>query len=90
MGKKIKENEKWNEKKDQIMKDIVKAKFGQNEKIKKTLVETEKMKLCEGTGDRYWGCGLPIAKSASIDLKKLPGKNKLGSILMEVRSELKK
>ena len=90
MGRKIKENDKWNEKKEKVMKEIVKAKFEQNEKIKKTLIETKEKKLCEGTGDRYWGCGVAIAKSSSIDLKKLPGKNTLGNILMEVRRDLTK
>ena len=90
MTRRVKENEKWNEKKEKIMKDIVKAKFSQNDKIKKELLETGDKKLCEGTSDKYWGGGVPIARSNTINLKKLPGKNALGSILMEVRSELNK
>ena len=86
----IKDGEKWNDKKEKVMKDIVKVKFTQNEKIKASLIETRDMVLCEGTGDRYWGCGIPISKSSQIDSTKLPGKNKLGKILMEVRNELRK
>ena len=88
MNRYMKESEEWNGKKDQIMKEIVKAKFSQNKKIQQTLRQSGDMKLCEGTSDKYWGCGIPIARSSIIELKKLPGKNKLGSILMEVRSEL--
>ena len=72
------------------MKSIIKAKFQQNEKFKKVLVDTKDMKLCEGTGDRFWGCRVPISRSSSIDSKKLPRKNALGNILMEVRKELSK
>ena len=90
MSRKVKENEKWVENKEKVMKSIVKAKFQQNEKIRKVLVETKDMKLCEGTGDRFWGCGVPISRSSTIESKKLPGKNVLGNILMEVRKEIAK
>ena len=90
MSKSIKDGDKWNEKKEKVMKSIVKAKFSQNEKIKSELINTKDMILCEGTGDRFWGCGVPISKSSQINSKKMPGKNKLGNILMEVRKEMLK
>ena len=90
MTKKIIDNEAWKGKKEKVMKEIIKAKFSQNESLKKKLVETKGKKLCEGTGDKFWGCGIPIARATSVKLQHLPGKNTLGKILMEVRSELSK
>lgn len=70
----------WEEVKDDIMYDIVRAKFSQHPKILKTLLETNDLELIEGNnwGDRYWG---------QVNGK---GKNKLGKILMKLRDEFKK
>ena len=88
MAKKVNDSEMWKGKKEKVMKEIVKAKFSQNEKLKKKLLESKDKKLCEGTGDKFWGCGIPISRSSTVKLQNLPGKNALGKILMEVRSEL--
>lgn len=69
----------WDLVKDQYMKEIVLAKFEQNPDIAYKLIETGDTILIEGNwwGDRYWG----VCNGT--------GKNKLGKILMEVRTELK-
>lgn len=66
----------WEFVKVDIMKDICFAKFNQNPKLKKLLIETANDKLEEGNdwGDDFWG---------TINGK---GKNHLGIILMEIRS----
>ena len=70
----------WDKEKDDIMKKVVMAKFGQNPVLCKALLETGDAFLLNGTaGDEYWG----------INLEKNRGENKLGIILMEVREELK-
>lgn len=54
----------------------LRAKFTQNENLKKKLLETGDRILREHTGrDKYWGDGG----------KKFTGKNRLGFLLMEVR-----
>jgi ribA/ribD-fused uncharacterized protein len=70
----------WDNIKFDIMHDLVRAKFMQNPKLAEKLKATGKAKLVEGTlwNDRIWG----------IDIKTGIGKNWLGQILMEVRSEL--
>ncbi|KAJ5070907.1 hypothetical protein M0811_01888 [Anaeramoeba ignava] len=61
------------------MKEVVFAKFDQNEELKKLLFETGDALLVEDArNDYYWGRGASGK-----------GKNKLGHILMEVRAELK-
>lgn len=78
-GRHVKLRADWEEVKDGIMKDIVLAKFTQNENLKTKLLATNDEYLIEGNtwGDKYWGQVNGV------------GKNKLGHILMEVRDELK-
>ena len=70
----------WEQVKDRIMEDIVRAKFSQNEGLKKQLLATGDAQLVEGNSwnDRYWG----------VDNRTGIGENHLGVILMKVRSEL--
>ena len=59
-SKKFKDSEKWLDNREKIMKDLVTAKFTQNEDLKTKLVDTGKMKLFECTEDKFWGCNTPI------------------------------
>ena len=83
MAKFIKEKPDWAGKKEKVMKAILEAKFSQNSDLREA-------KLCEGTSDRYWGCGTPITQSKTIQVESLQGKNMLGNWLMEVRKDLVK
>lgn len=69
----------WEDVKDNIMYEIVLAKFTQNESLRKRLIATGNEELIEGNdwGDQYWG----VSNGS--------GKNKLGQILMRVREEVK-
>lgn len=69
----------WETVKDNIMYEIVLAKFTQNENLRKRLIATGNEELIEGNdwGDQYWG----VSNGS--------GKNKLGQILMRVREEVK-
>ena len=68
----------WEDIKIQIMKDIVMAKFTQNEDLKEKLLSTGNIYFEEGNtwGDRIWGTVNGV------------GANNLGKILMNVRKEL--
>lgn len=79
-GRKVKLRNDWEQVKEQLMYEIVKAKFEQNEDLRARLLETEDAHLEEGNtwGDRIWGTAGGV------------GQNKLGKILMRVRSEHKK
>ncbi|HEY8559475.1 MAG TPA: NADAR family protein [Pyrinomonadaceae bacterium] len=69
----------WETVKDDIMREALRAKFTQNEKLKKILLETGDATLVEHTtNDSYWGDGGDGS-----------GKNMLGKLLMELREELR-
>ena len=69
----------WEITKDDIMREALRAKFTQNEELKKILLDTGDAELVEHTtNDSYWGDGGDGS-----------GKNMLGKLLMELRDELK-
>lgn len=70
----------WEEMKNDVMLQVVRAKFSQNHDLAALLLGTGDMELVEGNdwGDRHFG----VCQGA--------GHNFLGKILMQVRAELRK
>ncbi|MCU0490736.1 MAG: NADAR family protein [Chloroflexaceae bacterium] len=69
----------WEQVKNDVMREAVRAKFRAHADIRQTLLDTGDEELIEATSsDYYWGCGTDGT-----------GKNMLGNILMEVRAELR-
>ena len=67
------------------------AKFTQNEKIKKVLMDTGDKVLVEASPfDKIWGIGLDEEMAKKTDSKDWPGENLLGKILTNLRDDLKK
>jgi ribA/ribD-fused uncharacterized protein len=77
-GRKVKLRNDWEDVKDNIMYEVVRAKFFQNPVLAEKLLATGNQELIEGNtwGDTYWGVCNGV------------GKNMLGKILMRVRQEL--
>ena len=70
----------WESVKVAVMTDAVRAKFTQHEELRQVLLGTGDAELVEHTAnDNYWGDGGDGS-----------GKNMLGQILMQVRTELRK
>jgi N-glycosidase YbiA len=70
--------EDWNQVKEGMMMEALRAKFSQHDKCRQTLLETGDAYLFEDSQiDYYWGVG----KSGT-------GKNRLGFLLMKLRYEL--
>ncbi|HZS48306.1 MAG TPA: NADAR family protein [Blastocatellia bacterium] len=68
----------WEIVKDDIMREGLRAKFNQHQDLQKILLETGDAEIIEHTtNDKYWGDGGDGS-----------GKNMLGRLLMELRSEL--
>jgi len=76
-GQKVKRRPDFEEKKLRIMYKILKAKFEQNEELRKKLEDTDPAELIEGNtwGDCFWG----VCQGQ--------GHNWLGKLLMELRTE---
>ena len=77
-GRNVRLRHDWEKVKIQIMYEIVKAKFTQNEDLKRKLLATGNAMLIEGNtwNDTFWG----VCRGK--------GKNELGKILVKVRDEL--
>ena len=71
--------EDWETVKDEVMYRAVLTKFTTHQDIKEILLATGEEHIVENSPiDYYWGCG----KDGS-------GKNKLGEILIQVRTEIR-
>ncbi len=69
----------WEQVKEAVMLEALRAKFGQNPALKKELLATGEQELVEHTAnDSYWADGGDGT-----------GRNRLGQLLMQVRSELR-
>lgn len=79
----------WEANKEAFMRGITYSRFNQNEDIKMKLLATNDLKLYECTRNRWWGCGFRLDNPGWGNIPP-PGLNKLGEILMEVRSALRK
>ena len=85
MGRKIALRSDWEAVKTSIMYEVCLAKFSQNPALKEKLLATGDEYLEEGTywHDNCWGnCHCEKCKN-------IPGENRLGKILMQIREDLK-
>ena len=80
----FKNTREWEEMSEQVMREILIANFKTNKICLNFLIGTGQRSLFEGTGDRKWGCGIPISKAHLISFKN-PGRNLLGLLLEETR-----
>lgn len=77
LGRQVEMRPDWDKVRDQVMYEVVFEKFSQNLEIRELLKATGEAELIEGNtwNDRYWGVCNGI------------GQNRLGKILMRIRSE---
>jgi len=93
VGKTVLLRSDWEEIKLLVMSDLVTQKFTNHSYLKERLLETGNARLYEGNWwkDTFWGVS-PPPRYVYIGEKRVrrkgKGKNKLGRILMKVRSEL--
>lgn len=78
-GRKVALRTDWENVKETLMEEIVREKFLQNPSLAKALISTYPLDLKEGNSwnDTFWG----------ISNKTCEGQNRLGNILMKIRSE---
>lgn len=89
LGKKVKgfEKEIWDSKKDEIMFRGIKSKFVQHPELRKQLEETGSRVIGEADArNTYWGIGTSMASEKSKHPSKWRGQNRIGKMLMELRT----
>ena len=92
IGRKVKDfkEDEWSAKRDDIMRTALRAKFTQHPDLLKILRDTGTQPLAEADPrSKYWGIGTSADTSKATDPAKWPGKNMLGKMLEELRTELK-
>lgn len=80
----------WDLEKEKIAYHGNLAKFSQNKELKDLLLKTKEKHLVEGSPfDVIWGVGIHFEDALIKNPRNWTGKNLLGKILMQVRSDLK-
>ena len=87
LGKRIKTSAAWDREKDLVMKRVLEAKF-KTKKLNKVLTDTGNRVLHEATRQSYWGINATL-HSQQVQGGTWNGKDRLGSLLIELRTELK-
>ena len=81
----------WNEKAATVMLTGIRAKFQQNPRLLKKLLDTQDKHLAESSkNDKTWGTGLPMNDQNAFSKDNWPGKNQLGNLLMKIREDLRR
>ena len=88
LGMSIKSVQRWENEKEQHMKDILRAKYEQNDDIKQKLLATGDRPLIEATNNPFWGAGAHLT-SKEITEGTWRGKNTLGLLLQDLRRTLR-
>mmetsp|Transcript_10799 Transcript_10799/g.20194 ORF Transcript_10799/g.20194 Transcript_10799/m.20194 type:complete len:116 (+) Transcript_10799:87-434(+) len=79
----------WWMKSEKIVKVGIKAKFEQNERLKKALIATFPKILVEAAPrDTLWGIGMGSSNIKAYSRLTWRGKNKLGYLLTKIRNEI--
>ena len=86
LGGHVQLREDWNRIRENVMREVIHAKFEQHPELADMLLSTGRQKLVEGN---YWHDNF-FGDCQCLLCRKLPGKNALGTILMEERQRLRK
>jgi ribA/ribD-fused uncharacterized protein len=83
------DRKKWQSQEIAVMTKALFEKFNQNQIPRDYLKKTGNKTLAEvSPTDRFWGIGMSLGKVASSNQLTWTGKNKLGELLMDLRSKL--
>ena len=81
--------EQWSTIKEPTMEKALFAKFSQNRHLRKALLGYGDKTLVEASRDRFWGSGMPLKDPMVLSDKDWTGKNTLGSLLTNIKSQVK-
>ena len=80
--------QKWDEQKLNIMRTVLKAKSDGCAEFRQRLIETGHSPIIEAGSSLYWASGLSIQMTKTTFIPSQPGKNALGDLLVEMRSDI--
>lgn len=83
------ENTRWLDQAKKVMADAVFNKMQQNPLACRTLLNTGENQIGEASRDLIWGTGVPLHYKNATNTNTWKGQNLLGSIMCQVRSQLK-
>jgi ribA/ribD-fused uncharacterized protein len=92
LGSKVKNfvKEVWDDTRDEIMSRAIHAKFTQHPELQNELLDTGDKVIGEANPrDTYWGIGTSMESEKSKQPSKWRGRNRLGQLLMELRTRYK-
>ena len=78
----------WDDIKYNVMKDVVISELRTNYRFSDALLLSEDTILVDALSDQFGGCGLPYNIAIATNPLYCSGLNKLGKLLMELRSEI--
>lgn len=78
---------KWDESREELMLNLLRAKFSQNPEMKAELLQTGERKLGETGRDGFYSVGLPLTHGKVRDPESWTADSKLGSALETIRQE---
>lgn len=89
IAKSLPYNPQWEDRKEEVMRQILQAKLDQVQEFKYALRSSNKDALVgSAAGDYFWGSGLSSEHTRHTKQEKWPGENKLGVLLTELRSRM--
>lgn len=89
IGDGITASKEWKNEEEQIMEELIRKKFQQNERLRKKLLGDGYSDYYEMTADKRWATGTRIqASTNTVDTKSLKGTNLQGQIVKRIKDEL--
>ncbi len=90
-GKCVRVGENWEEHSEEVMKNICRASAAQDESYLEAILSTNNKKIVEAMHSNLeWASGMSWQATSHTRHDRLPGQNKMGRILMDVRDSLQK
>jgi len=83
----IADRAEWNSMKGKLMLELVRAKYSQNDDLRRVLMGTGNRKLGETGKDIFYSIGLPLTHPDVLNMNKWKSSNKLGKALETVRRD---
>ena len=84
----VSDREQWDAIKGNLMLELVRAKYTQNEALRRELVATGNRTLGETGKDTFYSIGIPLTHTDVLNCRKWKAGNKLGKALETVRADL--